>query len=76
VKITKPKLLDLKLSYQTAQHHNDNRIVSTAVDYVIELQMFDDDSNDDDGDGGDDGANGATLVHTATLLTCAKLARL
>jgi hypothetical protein len=77
----KTKLLNLKLTYQTTQHHN-NRIVSTAVDYVIELQMFDDDddSNDgDDGDGGDvsdSGDSGATLVHTLTLLTHAKLARL
>jgi hypothetical protein len=62
--------------------------VSTAVDYVIELQMFEDDDNDDDdddgggggggdgGDGGDSGDSCATLVHKVTLLTYSKLARL
>jgi hypothetical protein len=80
----KAKLLNLKLTYQTTQHHN-NKIVSTAVDYVIELQMFDDDDDDnyddnngdggDGGDSGDSGDSGATMVHTVTLLTYAKLAR-
>jgi len=71
--------LNLELTYLTTQHLNKVRIVSTAVDYVIDLQMFDNDNNvdDDDGGGGDDGGDScATLFHTVTLLTFAKLARL
>jgi len=37
----------------------------------MELEKFDDDDNDDD-----DGDGGAALVHTVTLLTYAKPARL
>ena len=80
----KAKPLNLKLTYQATQHPNNTRTVSTSVDYVMELEKLDDDDNDDDdddddhddGDGGDSGDGGATLVHTVTLLTYAKTARL
>jgi len=45
----------------------------------MELENFNDDNDDDDdddSDGGDSGDGGATLVHTVTLLTYAKPARL